>query len=140
MQKNFMKEARPNGMFFIHLLQLCQQGRIVLARLLSQSQQDHIFGGAITRKVIQLACSFRLRGADQSFDQVRMGLQNKAGFFFISPKFARPFGRIGFKSQRCFPGIQHNVFSNAHRAAKCLQVIEFKAMRRDQHGPKDLLL
>ena len=119
MQKNFMKKARPNGMFFIHLLQLCQQGRVVLACFLSQAQQNHIFGCAITRKVIQLASRFGLRGADQSFDQGRMGLQNKSGLFFIPPKFTGPFCRIGFKGQSCFAGIQHNIFSHAHRAAKC---------------------
>ena len=127
-------------MFFIHLLQLCQQGRVVLARLLSQAQQDHIFGCAITRKIVQLACGLGLRGADQSFDQGRMGLQNKSGLLLIAPKFAGPLCRIGFKGQSCFAGIQHNVFSHAHCAAKCFQVIEFKAMRRDQHGPKNLLL
>ena len=118
MQKNFMKEARSNGMFFIHLLQLCQQRRVVLARFLGQAQQDHIFGCAITRKIVQLACGLGLRGADQSFDQGRVGLQNKSGLFFIPPKFAGPLCRIGFKGQSCFAGIQDNVFSHPHSTAQ----------------------
>ena len=78
-------------MHFIQVLQLGQKFGVLGFEFLRNAQQDHVLGGPVARKIIQLARDIGLGGGGQCIDQAAAGLQNKTRLVApVLPKSLRP--------------------------------------------------
>ena len=122
-------------MDFIELLQAAQQFGVVCFELLGHAQQNHVFGGPVAGKIVELARGGRLCGRDQRIHQAAAGLQNKARFVAtIAPIPIGPLGRVGFEGQSRFLCRLGNVPPHPHVRHQRAHAVKRHALWAGQKG------